>query len=595
MNSSAARAWQAFDDKADVQSEAAYETVAPSSEPMAVPASAPAPFAPLPAAGAVWPLRSSHSKRHVVSYRATDNSIVGNKSRRFMARRRRGTRYHVGIDLYAELGDPVVACENGIITNFHPFLGDTKALVVEHGRLAINYGEVATDSLRRTGLRVGAPVHAGQIIGYVGLLPGGSHMLHFETYTSGTRSNQRWYKGKSRPSRILNPTKYLLALTAGSNGPAGPSAAGRVGRLSDRISNALRKGMWGVALTLSVLGGQTDENKLTNMIFFARHPELNGRRIARHEKNLAAEWRSIRDQLVRPFLRQQAASATSNAQLKAPVVARPVPSGPARHAPATRISSTTLGRIRRYDALIDRVSDEENFDKNWVRGVIAAESNGNARAGRKRGYKGLMQASRHSNQYDPETSIRTGIRKLKRFRRSVKNQYQKYGIDTMSLTEEEWIRVTMVAFNAGPGTLARAMRYAAEGGDARLWMQPENFVRSLIYYGSYSIPTAIKHCLQGPNQQQIVEEFAALLNISAVTLRGRYHSGSRWNHRKVARDVRAATRREKQRWKKSSRSYADLQLNAPVWLRCAAEFKHRNLREWYLDKIISYWKHFRSA
>ena len=41
-------------------------------------------------------------------------------------------------------------------------------------------------------------------------------MLHFESYTRGTRSNQRWFPGKDPPRRLLDPTHYLL-LAAGQD------------------------------------------------------------------------------------------------------------------------------------------------------------------------------------------------------------------------------------------------------------------------------------------------------------------------------------------------------------------------------------------
>lgn len=52
--------------------------------------------------------------------------------------------------------------------------------------------------------------------------------------------------------------------------------------------------------------GTTNENTLANMVFFARHPERNGRAISRNEHNfrsLSKEWLNIRDTIIRPLLR----------------------------------------------------------------------------------------------------------------------------------------------------------------------------------------------------------------------------------------------------------------------------------------------------
>ena len=68
------------------------------------------------------------------------------------------------------------------------------------------------------------------------------------------------------------------------------------------ITSLFGRGLEGPALRLSILRGERNENKLTNEVFFARHPELGGRPIAKGEKALAAEWVEIRDKLVRPAL-----------------------------------------------------------------------------------------------------------------------------------------------------------------------------------------------------------------------------------------------------------------------------------------------------
>jgi len=52
-------------------------------------------------------------------------------------------------------------------------------------------------------------VAAGQPIGFVS----DTSMLHFETYTAGTKTSHRWWKDeKTPPPQLLNPTNYLLFL-----------------------------------------------------------------------------------------------------------------------------------------------------------------------------------------------------------------------------------------------------------------------------------------------------------------------------------------------------------------------------------------------
>ena len=75
-------------------------------------------------------------------------------------------------------------------------------------------------------------------------------------------------------------------------------------RLARMVSRLVRRGMAVIAVRLAIARGIRDENKLTNLIFFARHPELKGRKIRRGERELAREWLAIRDRLVRPALRR---------------------------------------------------------------------------------------------------------------------------------------------------------------------------------------------------------------------------------------------------------------------------------------------------
>lgn len=73
----------------------------------------------------------------------------------------------------------------------------------------------------------------------------------------------------------------------------------------------------------AIAAGERDENRLSDLEFFARHPERQGRRIDKSERELAAEWLKIREDLVRPALRR--ARAASGAEASAPQAAPPPP------------------------------------------------------------------------------------------------------------------------------------------------------------------------------------------------------------------------------------------------------------------------------
>lgn len=156
----------------------------------------------------VWPIVTNHSKKFEVCYRALNGDYFGNSSRYFMSKRS-GGRYHSGVDLYGNPGDPILAMEDGVITNHYHFYHGTYALFVQcDSGLVINYSEVKNESWKEFGLSIGSRVRRGQPIARVGLMTGGSHMCHFETYMPPTDKNKKYFGGE--PGPILNPTYYLL-------------------------------------------------------------------------------------------------------------------------------------------------------------------------------------------------------------------------------------------------------------------------------------------------------------------------------------------------------------------------------------------------
>lgn len=157
----------------------------------------------------VWPTITEAEKKYVVSYRTVSGSYIGNGARRFMVDRNGDGKYHVGIDLYARVGDPLVAMESGTVVNYYHFFSGTYALFLQcDSGLVINYGEVAKNSWNEFNVQKGTKVKKGYPIARVGEMSMGSHMLHFETYMPPTSQNKQYYGGDTGP--ILNPTYYLL-------------------------------------------------------------------------------------------------------------------------------------------------------------------------------------------------------------------------------------------------------------------------------------------------------------------------------------------------------------------------------------------------
>lgn len=125
--------------------------------------------------------------------------------------RAKGVRHHAGVDLYAPRGSAVVAPEAGTLVRWQRFMGPKSValLMQTDSGIVILFGEVEPNSWRKHGLGIGNRVRAGQTVAEVGINPGGSQMLHFETYVQGTTKNHRWYKGKPPPPALLDPTRYL--------------------------------------------------------------------------------------------------------------------------------------------------------------------------------------------------------------------------------------------------------------------------------------------------------------------------------------------------------------------------------------------------
>ena len=158
----------------------------------------------------VWPLDTP--RKETVSYRDVSGEYHGNMARRMGACRDGCNRHHAGVDLYANAGDPVLAAEAGRVVNTQSFLAGSHAILVEGPSGVILYGEVTKNSWREFGANKGTRVAKGQPIARVARLPSGSHMLHMEGYSVGTRKNERWRK--VTPANLRDLSSFLLRAKA---------------------------------------------------------------------------------------------------------------------------------------------------------------------------------------------------------------------------------------------------------------------------------------------------------------------------------------------------------------------------------------------
>lgn len=123
---------------------------------------------------------------------------------------RRGERKHAGCDLYAPVGMPIYAMDEGeVLKDVYAFYLGTHALEVQHPNFVARYGEISQVA---GNLKKGDKVSKGQIIAYVGELKSlNMSMLHLELYSGDAtgsltdRSNSPYKRRRD----LIDPTPIL--------------------------------------------------------------------------------------------------------------------------------------------------------------------------------------------------------------------------------------------------------------------------------------------------------------------------------------------------------------------------------------------------
>jgi murein DD-endopeptidase MepM/ murein hydrolase activator NlpD len=227
---------------------------------------------------------------------------------------------HGGVDLfYLRLPNEPATLPQGykrwfVPSNLIPVLAAGKGIVVHVGKTSLGHNVIIDHGngyhtfyqhLTAQGLPAkSTPVTAGTPIGIVGH---GQEFklnhLHFEIW-KGWQPGQK--PGRQDPGLILRvPAGVPQVSVSGtvlsqSTATPGPTA------------DALRRGQWAEAIQMAIKNGERDENRLTSMVFFARYPKREGRKLVKGEPGfdaLAKEWLLIRDRLVRPSLSGKSAPA----------------------------------------------------------------------------------------------------------------------------------------------------------------------------------------------------------------------------------------------------------------------------------------------
>lgn len=264
-------------------------------------------------------------------------------------------------------------------------------------------------------------------------------------------------------------------------------------------------------------------------------------------------------------------------------------------AKSSKIDAKLVARIDRYSDILESEAKQAGVSPHVLRGIIAAESDGDPNAGKGGGYKGLMQCETNEEQLTPAVSIRCGAKKYRDFTQSMRKFLSTLKQSFDSLPEDERIRIVMASYNAGPRTVKMAMQFAAKAGDFRRWLEPEHYLRALLATGAYSTGGGpLKWCLA---QKRIsVDDMAADLSRisgkSLADLRRDYALHGVWDKKRLFERLVRWLRIENKRVRTNDPPpLTDLRARASKSLLCAATFKQSHTGG-YIDKVLRYKRYY---
>lgn len=120
---------------------------------------------------------------------------------------------------------------------------------------------------------------------------------------------ESWKNWGSETNRKCSPSTSI-PLPAATDAGAEDSAGKQPGALESHLIGLMNKGVFGLSVFTSIMAGERNANRLTDMIFFQRHPERKGRPISGNEQEAIREWKDIHATVVTPLLQMAGGGPT---------------------------------------------------------------------------------------------------------------------------------------------------------------------------------------------------------------------------------------------------------------------------------------------
>jgi len=233
-------------------------------------------------------------------------------------------------------------------------------------------------------------------------------------------------------------------------------------------------------LVRAIQSGITDQFQLTDLIFYARHPDLIGVPLTKDQQSLLDEWNAISALLVHPTLNEVGNILGANV-MGGEVQGAEIQSAFERAAHSSLNLGKTLGDSGRFDQVIfQSVQSCPGLSPAILKGLLAQESNFDTRVINQYGYAGIAQFGREAarevglqvgvagsemdERLNPYKAIPAAARLLNlKAQRLGDLAFSRYGQPDGA----EFWKFVLAAYNGGEGTIALAMGHAYRTGLAR--------------------------------------------------------------------------------------------------------------------------------